>query len=59
MRNKVRMKEEDKQVPKSVSFVPTILERLENVKGYMSRSAYINNALEEIITRDERRLDIV
>jgi len=58
MKTKFRMKEKDKQIPKSVSFVPKILKRLENVKGYMSRSAYINNALEEIITRDEKRLGI-
>ena len=58
MRNKIKVKDEDRQIPKSVSFVPAILKRLENVKGYMSRSAYVNNALEEAITRDEKRLGI-
>lgn len=52
------MKEEDKQVSTSVSMIPTILKRLENVRGYMSRSAYVNTALDEMIKRDEKRLKI-
>ena len=54
-----KVKDEDRQVPTSISFIPKILNRMENVKGYMSRSAYVNRAIDEYVTKDEQRLGIV
>lgn len=46
------------KVPRTVNFDSDIIERLSAVKGRLSRSKYVNIALEEIISRDEEKLGI-
>ena len=46
------------KVPRTVNFDSDIIERLSAVKGRLSRSKYVNIALEEIISRDEDKLGI-
>lgn len=43
----------------SITFDPDILDRIGNVKGRFSRSAYVNDALDQILMIDEQRLGIV
>lgn len=46
------------KVPRTINFDSDIIERLAIVKGRLTRSKYVNIALEEIIERDEKRLGI-
>lgn len=43
----------------SIRFDVDILERIERVKGRFSRSAFVNNTLDQMLTIEEKRLEIV
>ena len=49
-----KVKEEDKRINKSVAFTPSIFKRLEEAKGLMSRSLFVNIALDEKMKRDKK-----
>ena len=44
--------------PTSVSFDPDILQRIENVRGRVSRSSYINTVLDKVLTQEEKILEV-
>lgn len=45
------------RIPASVSFDPDIMMRLEALRGRVSRSRYINRALNVVMTKEEEKLE--
>lgn len=43
----------------SITFDPDIIERIEKVRGRFNRSAYVNDALDQMLKVDEERLKII
>lgn len=53
-----KLRPEDKKIPTSVSFERSMLDRIENVKGYMSRSAWINTVLDNELKKQEQKMEL-
>lgn len=51
-------KKKANKIQRTINFDADIIERIATVKGRLSRSKYVCIALDEIITRDEKRLGI-
>ena len=51
-----KMKQEDKKVPISVAFDKDVLTRLENAKGRISRSSFINIAVDRVLKLEENKI---
>ena len=46
------------KIQRTINFDSDIIERIATVKGRLSRSKYVCIALDEIITRDEKKLEL-
>ena len=55
---KYMKKKKANKIQRTINFDADIIERIATVKGRLSRSKYVCIALDEIITRDEKRLGI-
>lgn len=53
-----KMKEKEKRINKAITFTPSIFKRLEEAKGLMSRSLFVNIAIDEKLTREEQKRGI-
>ena len=49
-----KLKEKDKRINKAITFTPNVFKRLEAAKGLMSRSLFVNIALDEKMKQDEK-----
>ena len=50
-----KMSQEERKIPISVAFDQDILAKIEDVKGRMSRSSWINIAVEKVLKMESRK----
>ena len=50
-----KMSDDEKRIPTSVAFDQDILKRIDKAKGMMSRSTFINIAVEKVLKMEVRK----
>lgn len=49
----------ERKIRTSITFDVDIIERIERVRGRFNRSAYVNDALDQMLQVDEARMKII